>query len=222
MIIASPTGTLQSAGSKNVITTTGHSAVDQTTSQEYSPTKTAKPATKSGVEVTAGSDIVLFASSSGLPAIVIARPTGTQQSEGSNDVITTAGHTLKFIPSASAVEIAGQTLTLGSSAATILGTSVSLGSSGLVIGTSLIHIPIPTRSKAISGTETTQGIGGIIAGAFGPHESTTGTESARSSDLAANGSSTSPLAFTGSAMREKHGLPKVMGIIGAMAGLLII
>ena len=205
----------------------GHSAIDQSTSQEYNPTETAKPATDSGVGVTAGSDAsdaddtVLFASSSGLPAIVIV-PTGTLQSAESNNVITTAGHTLSFIPSASAVEIAGQTLTLGSSAATISGTSVSLGFSGLAIGTSIIPIPTPTPSKAISGTKTTQGIGGIIAGAFGPHESTTGTGSAENSGVPANGSSTSPLAFLGSAVREKQGLSKVLGMLGAMAGLWII
>ena len=200
----------------------GPSTIDQITSQEYNPTETARPATKTGAGVTAGSDVVLFASSSGLPAIIIAHPAGTMQSAGSKDVITTAGHTLSFIPSASAVEIAGQTLTLGSSAATILGTSISLGSSGLMIGTSMIPLPTPTPSKATSAIKTTQGIGGIIAGAFGPHESTTGTGLAGSSGVPANGSLTSPLAFLGSAMREKQGLPKVLGILGVMTGLLFI
>ena len=199
-----------------------HSATDQTTSQKYNPAETARPATNSGVEVTAGNDPVFIASSSSLPAIIIANPTGTLRPAESSNVVTAAGHTLSFIPSATAVEIAGQTLTLGSSATTILGTSVSLGSSGLIIGTSMIPFPTPTTSKATSATKTTQGIGIIIAGAFGPHESTTGTGSAGSSSLPANGSSTSPLAFLGSAMRENQGLPKVMGIFGAMAGLLII
>lgn len=82
----------------------GHSAIVQSTSQEYNPTETARPATNSGVEVTTGSDTILFASSSGLPAVIIAYPTSTLQSAGSKNVITTAGHTLSFIPSASAVE----------------------------------------------------------------------------------------------------------------------
>ena len=196
----------------------GHSA-----SQEFNPKETAKPATANpGVDVTAGGDVVLFASSSGLPAIVIAYPTGSLLSAESNDAITTAGHTLNFIPSASAVAIDGQTVTLGSSAEKISGTSVSLGSSGLMIGTSVIPLPTATTSKAISGTRTTQGIGAIIAGAFGPHESTVGTGSAGSSGLPANGSSTSPLPFLGSAMKEKQELRKVLGILGAVAGLLII
>ncbi|KAL8796934.1 MAG: hypothetical protein Q9195_000705 [Heterodermia aff. obscurata] len=200
----------------------GHSANDQSTSQTYNPTETAKPATNTGGALTAGGDIVLFASSSGLPAIVIANPTGILQSAKSDNVITTAGHTPKLIPSASAVEIAGQTLTLASSAKTILGTSVSLGSSGLVIGTSTIPLPTPKPSKASSSTKTTQGLGAIIAGAFGPHESTVTTGSAGSSGLPANGSSTSPLAFLGGTTREKQGLRKVLGFFGVMAGLFII
>ena len=217
----------------SLVPTFGHSAIDQTAGQTYNPAETARPATNSGVEVTAGNDPVFFASSSdlpaitiasssGLPAIIIANPIGALQSAGSSNVVTTAGHTLSFIPSASAVEIAGQTLTLGSSATTILGTSVSLGSSGLMMGTSVIPFPTPTSSKSISATKTTQGIGAIIAGAFGPHESTTGTGLAGSSTLPANASSTSPLAFLGSAMREKQGVPKIMGFLGVMAGLMII
>ena len=205
-----------------LVPTFGNSAIDHSTSQKYNPTETAKPATNSGLDVTAGIETILVPSSSDLPAIVIASPIRTLQSAGSDNVITTAGHTLSLMPSASAVEIAGQTLTLGSSAATILGTSVSLGSSGLMIGTKMIHLPTSAKSKALSTTETTQGIGAIIAGAFGPHESTVGTGSAGSSGAPANRSSTSPLAFLGSATREKHGLPKVLGVLGAVAGLLII
>lgn len=185
-------------------------------SEKYNPTETAKPATSSGAEeVTAGGETLLSASSPSLPAIVFAFPTDTLASGGSGNIITTAGHTLSLIPSASAIEIVGQTLTLGSSAITISGTSVSLGSSGLVIGTTTV--PLLTSGTATGATKTTQGLGGIIAGAFGPHESSTKTESAENSATPASGNSTSPVAFLGGTVKAEQGLAKIIGVLGILA-----
>lgn len=193
-------------------------SVDQSASQAFNPAETAKPATGSEAEnVTAGADTESLASSFSLPVIVMASPTGILPSAGYGNVITTAGHTLTFIPSASAVVVAGQTLNLGSSAVLISDTPVALGSSGLVIGTSTV--PFSNSDKTMSATGSTQGLGGIIAGAFGPHQTPTESPSIRGSPTVASGNATSPLAFLGGTPKQERGLVKVLGVLGIMAGL---
>lgn len=193
-------------------------SVDQTVSETFLPAETAKPAIGSGAEVvTAGVHTSSLASSLSLPEIVMVSPTGIMTSAGSGNVITTAGHTLTLIPSASAVVIAGQTLNFGSSAALISGTSVSLGTSGLVIGTSTVTLS--KSDTALSAIEATQGLGGIIAGAFGPHQTSTESASSESSPTAASGNATSPLAFTGDTPNQDRRLAQFFGLLGIMAGV---
>ena len=198
-------------------------SVDQSSSKAFNPAETAtaetaKPATKSEAEwVTAGADTESLTLSFSLPVIVMASPTDILPSAGSGNVITTAGHTLTFTPSASAVVIGGQTINLGSSAVLISGTSVSLGSSGLVIGTSTV--PLSKSDRTMTATGSTQGLGGIIAGAFGPHQTSTEWASSESSPAVASGNATSPLAFQGVTPKKERGLVKIFGLLGVMAGL---
>ena len=191
-------------------------SVDQSSSKTFNPAETAKPATNSEAEeVTAGAVTESLASSFSLPVIVMVSPTDILPSGGYGNVITTAGHTLTFIPSASAVVVAGQTLDLGSSAVLISGTPVALGSSGLVIGTSTV--PLPNSDKTMSATGSTQGLGGIIIGAFGPHQTSTEPASTGGSPAVANGNATSPIAFLGGTRKQERGLVKVLGVIAIMA-----
>lgn len=184
-------------------------AFDRSATRGYNPTKTAKPATDPGAkEVTAGSPSITSHSSFSLPAIIFVPPTHKLKPSGSSDIITAADQTITKLPSGSAVEILGQTLDSNSPLATVSGTVISLGSSDLVIGSSTVRLP--ASKKDTEAVQSTTGVGGLIIGAFGPHEPTTETATARNSLNGASPNATSPLAFRGAASRFNHGPAKAM------------
>ena len=167
----------------------------------FNPTETATPvAGSASAEVTAGGyqpGTIRFPSSLNLPAIVMEAPA----------VDTSA------MPHA--VEVAGHTLTSDSSAVPISGFSVSLGSAGLVVGTSTLPLSTPI---AATGTATrTQGLGDIILGAFGPHESTVRSKPSSITSNSTNVAPLSPAAFTGSAAMNRLRLEKAVGVLTLMA-----
>ena len=191
----------------------GPTLPDQSVTRGFDPAETAKPVTKSGVdEVTAGAQLISFSSSINLPAIVIASPTANIGSSGSRSILTSAENTINLIPSTSAVEVLGQTLAPGSSAITVSGAVVSLGSSGLFIGTSSLSLQVSNKNTGPN--KTTQGIGGLIIGAFGSHGTTTDVKSTANPSAAASGNATSPLVFLGGSQKDHSGLAKAVIMLG--------
>ena len=176
------------------------SASSQGGSLSFNPSETAEPVTGSAsAEVTAGAygkGTIRFPSSLHLPAIVMESPA----------VVST--------PLPSAVVVAGHTLTSDSSAVTISGFSVSLGSAGLVVGTSTLSLPTPIEATGTA--RRTQGIGEIILGAFGPHESTVRSKPSSFTTNSTTAYPLSPAAFTGSAAKNRLGLEKAVGLLVLM------
>ena len=183
----------------------GDSSPSSTSSQgsrpTFNPAETATPVTGSAsAEVTAGGyggGTIRFPSSLNLPAIVMESP-------------ALDSSTLPFT-----VEVAGHTLTSDSSAVTISGFPVSLGSAGLVVGTSTLSLPNPFEATATA--RRTQGIGEIILGAFGPHESTEGSKPSSFTGNSTTVNLYSPAAFTGGATMYCLGLKKAVELLVLMA-----
>ena len=107
-----------------------------------------------------------------------------------------------FSADRTAVYIGRSTLAVGGPAVTISGTPISLGSSDIVIASKTYTIPSgELPSGTLPGpTQTSDGLGAIILGAFGSHTST----ALLSGSSIANSSTSSAIAFKGAAAKLDH------------------
>ena len=111
-----------------------------------------------------------------------------------------------------ALYVGGSTLAVGGPAVTISGTPISLGSSDIVIASTTYTIPSSALpSGTLPGaTETSDGLGAIIYGAFGPH---TGSASAIGTSAVSSNTS-SAVAFQGAAARPDQ--REFTGLLGSL------
>ena len=120
----------------------------------------------------------------------------------------------------SAVYVGKSTLAVGGPAVTISGTPISLGSSDIVIASKTYTIPsgaLPSGTLP-GATQTSDGLGAIILGAFGPHTST----ALPTGSSIANSNTSSAIAFQGAAAKSDQW--GSMAILGALlvGGLLLL
>ena len=111
-----------------------------------------------------------------------------------------------------AVYVGKSTLAVGGPAVTISGTPISLGSSDIVIASKTYTIPsgaLPSGTLP-GATQTSDGLGDIILGAFGPH---TSTASASGTSIAKSNTS-SAIAFQGAAAKPDQW--ESMAMMGAL------
>ena len=126
-----------------------------------------------------------------------------------------------FSADRTAVYIGGSTLAVGGPAVTISGTPISLGSSDIVIASKTYTIPSgELPSDTLPGpTQTSDGLGAIILGAFGPQTST----ALPSGSGVANSNASSAVAFQGAAAKLDQCEPVaiVLGVL-TVGGLLLL